>query len=329
MKKTEAVWLSFLATFCILAAVSSWAYTYPEKPLVANFSRAIITDETVETNETAIIVSVVSNFPTIGTTNEYYYLVLIRTADNAREIVRVDSVDSGTKTLFVQRAQDDTQALEFSRNDRVEMWLTAGLMNDWRNYIFNKTSNTCVETTNTVFGMIADFSTYVSNMITTTTNWVADEQQETRDYVDSQVSSVTVFPGIVTPFAGTNAPSGWLECDGSAISRTTYSNLFAVVGTTFGAGDTNTTFNIPDLRGEFVRGWDNGAGVDIGRDFGSNQSYAVEDHTHSLPNVWRTATGIYVGSGGTRRYIEATESGSYGENETRPRNVALMYIIKY
>lgn len=60
--------------------------------------------------------------------------------------------------------------------------------------------------------------------------------------------------GMITPYAGTSAPSGWLICDGSAISRTTYANLFTLVGTTYGSGDGSTTFNLPDLRNRIATG---------------------------------------------------------------------------
>lgn len=63
---------------------------------------------------------------------------------------------------------------------------------------------------------------------------------------------VGLKPGFVCPFAGTTAPDGWLICDGSAISRTTYADLFAVIGTTYGEGDGNTTFNLP--KGNFPFG---------------------------------------------------------------------------
>jgi len=58
----------------------------------------------------------------------------------------------------------------------------------------------------------------------------------------------------VLPFAGASAPDGWLLCDGSAISRTTYSSLFATIGTSYGSGDGSTTFNLPDYRWTFLRG---------------------------------------------------------------------------
>ena len=64
------------------------------------------------------------------------------------------------------------------------------------------------------------------------------------------------FPiGTVHAFAGTTAPEGWAMCDGSALSRTEYAALFAVIGTIYGAGD-GSTFNLPDMRGEFLRGAD-------------------------------------------------------------------------
>jgi len=67
----------------------------------------------------------------------------------------------------------------------------------------------------------------------------------TKQFKDIYLSSLT---GIVVPFAGSSAPTGWLMCDGSAVSRTTYANLFGIIGETYGAGDTSTTFNLPDLR---------------------------------------------------------------------------------
>jgi microcystin-dependent protein len=87
--------------------------------------------------------------------------------------------------------------------------------------------------------------------------------------------------GAVQLFAMNAVPTGWLECNGAAISRNTYANLFAVIGTTYGAGDGSITFNVPDLRGEFVRGFDNGRGIDPGRVLGSNQAAANQSHTHA------------------------------------------------
>jgi microcystin-dependent protein len=71
--------------------------------------------------------------------------------------------------------------------------------------------------------------------------------------------------GTVLDFAGTAAPSGWLMCYGQAVSRTTYANLFAAIGTTYGAGDGTTTFNLPDLRGRVAAGKDDMGGTAANR----------------------------------------------------------------
>lgn len=78
--------------------------------------------------------------------------------------------------------------------------------------------------------------------------------------------------GIIVFFAMPAAPLGYLKANGAAVSRTTYATLFAAIGTTFGAGDGTTTLNLPDVRGEFVHGWDDSRGVDGGSVLGSNQA---------------------------------------------------------
>ena len=130
--------------------------------------------------------------------------------------------------------------------------------------------------------------------------------------------------GAVSAFAMNSAPTGWLKANGSAISRTTYASLFAAIGTTFGVGDGSTTFNIPDLRGEFVRGWDDSRGIDSGRAFGSAQADDFKSHTHAaLVNSGQLGTG-----GGSNYLGQPSLSGATGGTETRPRNIALLYCIK-
>lgn len=92
--------------------------------------------------------------------------------------------------------------------------------------------------------------------------------------VNEQLANATKVGTIIT-FPINASPTGFLECNGALLSRTTYANLFAVIGTIYGAGNGSTTFNIPDLRGEFIRGFDNGRGVDSGRSFGSFQDERV------------------------------------------------------
>ena len=92
---------------------------------------------------------------------------------------------------------------------------------------------------------------------------------------------------MVSAFATVWAPPGWLKCNGAAISRTTFSALFSRLGTVYGEGDGSTTFNVPDLRGLFPRGWDDGRGIDNGRAIGSYQEMMLHSHGHGA-----TATTI-------------------------------------
>lgn len=147
-------------------------------------------------------------------------------------------------------------------------------------------------------------------------------------------SGAAVPAGAVFYFAANSAPSGYLEANGAAISRTTYSALFAVVGTTFGSGDGSSTFNLPDLRGEFLRGWDNGKGTDSGRTFGSFQDHQLQLHSHTEKFGNNSPHQDQAGSGTADNDINTTgqtstsgTTGNFG-SETRPRNIALLPCIK-
>ncbi|WP_420549927.1 phage tail protein [Curvivirga sp.] len=133
--------------------------------------------------------------------------------------------------------------------------------------------------------------------------------------------------GTVIWHAADTAPSGFLECNGDAVSRTTYSALFDVIGETFGNGDGSTTFNLPDLRGEFIRGWDNGRAIDNNRTFGSFQADEFKSHTHKYGSINGSGTSWPFGS--NYRYDDDLDTSAAGGSETRPRNVALLPCIKY
>ena len=136
--------------------------------------------------------------------------------------------------------------------------------------------------------------------------------------------------GAVDYFAMSSAPTGYLKANGAAISRSTYSTLFTAIGTTFGTGDGSTTFNVPDLRGEFVRGWADGRAVDTGRALGSAQADDFKSHTHGYVN---NGTGYDNDNnqGGNRygAYGNALNTSATGGTETRPRNIALLACIKF
>lgn len=154
-----------------------------------------------------------------------------------------------------------------------------------------------------------------------------------------------VQPGTLIPYAGTSAPTGFLSCDGSAISRSTYSALYLAIGTTWGSGNGTTTFNLPDLRGSFLRG--SGAGLNPSpRTVGSYEADAYLNHTHTITDPGHVHTVPFYNSGqGTPFSGSAITAGSSssttlantgitvntsttGDTETRPKNYAALYCIK-
>ena len=180
----------------------------------------------------------------------------------------------------------------------------------------------------------------------------ADLQAATKKYVDDEVAGIPAATdltpaGTVIYTARSTAPTGYLKANGAAVSRTTYATLFSAIGTTYGGGDGSTTFNLPDLRGEFVRGLDDGRGVDTSRTLGSSQGDATAlpsnafttsnpgNHSHSYSGGDRQN----VGSGGASQPVSQggnttgaagahTHTIGGGDAETRPRNIALLACIK-
>ena len=94
---------------------------------------------------------------------------------------------------------------------------------------------------------------------------IEEQPSGSAKYWAEKISPENLLPvGMILAWPGTKAPSGWLNCDGSVVSRTTYADLFSVIGTTFGAGDGSTTFKLPDYRGDFLRGYLSGTSSAIG-----------------------------------------------------------------
>jgi len=155
-------------------------------------------------------------------------------------------------------------------------------------------------------------------------------------------ASLTWPVGIVIPFASETVPTGWLECNGASLLRSSYAALFAAIGTVHGTADA-THFNLPDMRGYFVRGWDHGAANDpgaasrtaaatggaTGDHVGTVQADELKAHTHNFKVYASQGT---VGSGSARCYNAAgtiyDPVESTGGSETRPKNKSMMFIIK-
>jgi len=158
------------------------------------------------------------------------------------------------------------------------------------------------------------------------------------------------FPaGLIMPFAGdvNKIPAGWLLCDGSAKSRTQYADLFAAIDINWGAGDLTSTFNLPDLRGQFLRGVDSTAGVDpdassrinkynggnTGNKVGSFQGDDLKSHNHGLNQIKASpfsGNPGYLGPNcNSSTWDNTMITNNTGGNETRSKNAYVLYIIKY
>lgn len=163
------------------------------------------------------------------------------------------------------------------------------------------------------------------------------------DVLSSALDNVVGVPtGTETTWATDTPPSGWLEENGASLSRATYAALFAVIGVTYGSVDGNT-FNLPDARGEFIRGWAHGSANDpdraartnrgdgtTGDVVGSKQVDLFKAHTHTYPDFNHYANSST--SSQTYKHHDAGQTkttNSTGGNETRPRNTNRMIIIKY
>lgn len=172
-----------------------------------------------------------------------------------------------------------------------------------------------------------------------------------QNVITSLGSSSWDFIGMVIPCPVETAPEGFLECNGAAISKTTYADLYAFMksgGDTAIYGESGTNFYLPDYRGRFLRGWDHGIARDPDRatrtnrgdtqggdHVGTTQDDEYKAHNH---NVYLTANSADDGSypyqagvdqAGNMSYVSYTARTTQGGNETRPKNINAMWIIKY
>ena len=203
-----------------------------------------------------------------------------------------------------------------------------------------------------VYDAMTDFdSIALSGTPTSTTAPTGNRSTQiaTTNFVGAECSIAAPI-GSVYAFAGANSPAGWLTCNGALLSRTTYAALFAVIGTTYGAGDGSTTFALPDFRNMFLRGHD----TSTGRGLGSFQDDAIRNIQGEarFSAVSGADTMIFWTSGsfsmggevavGSHKQIQGGATDSYEQQlffnaanvvptdvENRPKNKTVNYIIKY
>lgn len=234
----------------------------------------------------------------------------------------------------------------------------------WSNVYSQTVDTTTLNATTVKFSNLTDSSLASINKIDNDASLSANSdsrlatQRAIKKYIDDAIAAevgdrlaqsnllqenINGFQGI--PFGtimytpSSTVPAGYLPVNGQSLSKNTYARLYSVVGGIY--GETDTTFRLPDLRGEFIRVWDNGRGVDAGRTIGSSQAGDIQSHSHPYVDTYFKEhwgqdgqfNGAYGSNGGADNdnydsNYQRTTSAT-GGNETRPRNIALQAIIKY
>jgi microcystin-dependent protein len=343
-----------------MAAIYSLNASSSEPSAANSVARMIWADET--NNELKIRNGTNTSFITIGSLDETNLGLATKASPTFTGNV---GVPAGTvSSLPIRRSDDTNTGIYFSAADTLDI-ATGGTRRahfDTNGItIRDRKALRLRDTSNSNFVAIQAPSN-VSSDVTLT---LPDNDGDNGDVLQSDGSgnlSFAALPqavptGSVHLMATTTVPSGYLKCNGAAISRTTYSDLFAIIGTTHGEGDGSSTFNVPDLRGEFVRGWDDSRGVDSGRSFGSSQTDQNKSHNHTATSTvtdpghfhttenfvvrsnFQEPRNLGVGTDGNANSTGNTNSkttgitvsttiANDGATDARPRNIAMMYVIK-
>jgi len=188
---------------------------------------------------------------------------------------------------------------------------------------------------------MADFPTAKTNAVDNVTDVLAKHinNLENKVGIDSSTDTSSldykvrhVIPaGTITMFGGSSAPTGYLLCDGSAVSRTTYADLFTAIGTTYGTGDGSTTFNVPNVKGKVPVGRDGAdTSFDALGETGGEKTHTLTsgempEHTHTQDAHYHR---IEVGgaSGGTSRYKHTTSNGVTNDEDSGGHSVGTQYV---
>lgn len=199
-------------------------------------------------------------------------------------------------------------------------------------------------------GYAANASTSATNAATSETNASnsasAAATSETNAAASATAAASFAVVGVVQAFAGSTTPDGWLLCDGSAVSRTTYAALFAVIGTTYGSGNGSTTFNLPNLTDKFIQGNSTSGSVKSAGlpNITGSFDLLVANNAHIRPDrasgaFSKSGTYGYISSGdasgsssdlGQIDFSASSSNSIYGNSTTvQPPAVTMRYIIKY
>ena len=278
-----------------------------------NASAAIALSKLAAATASRALVSDASGFVTAATTT-------------STEIGYVNGVTSAIQTQINDKAP--IASATFTGTTTVAQIIDSGLTADTVPYANASKQLTSSAVTPTELGYVSGVTSAIQTQI-------------------NAISATTVPSGQISMYGGAAAPAGYLLCNGAAVSRTTYAALFTAISTTFGVGDGSTTFNVPDIRGIFVRGagthgtLTNANGTAFTGTLGAQQNDKMQGHAHSgtFPQVNGShvndaGTGTLYGTGSTNSASIGNPSadGSNGTprtgTETNPANISLTYIIK-
>ena len=283
------------------------------------------------------------------------YTLVLNPDTAIEEIVTVDADQSGVSapTLKVTRAQDGTTAQVHTAGQIVKHMITGRDLQEAQNHIdataVHGATGAVVGTTNTqtLTNKTLTSPKINENVALTATSTELNYVDGVTSAIQTQINNIASVPtGVINPWAGVagSPPTGWLLCDGTAVSRSTYSTLFGIVGTFYGVGDNSTTFNVPNLKGRVPVGLDSTqTEFDTRGETGGAKTHTltaaeIPGHTHQVTIMGSDlsyGTAALQGSnGGTQQSINAGEGGGSnpaggGAHNNLQPYIVVNYIIKF
>ena len=267
-------------------------------------------------------------FPSPVAGTSFFKLTIIDAATGS--LTEIVHVTARTGDVFtIQRGQEGTVPRAWSANDIAANMMTAGTLS----YILGNFQP--LDPTLTALAALVGVANKLPYFNGDDTAALTDLTQVGRDIIGkSTIADILTYlglgegsalpVGIPVPWPSATPPTGWLKCNGATFTAAQYPKLAQVY----------PTLILPDLRGEFIRGWDDGRGVDPGRPILSNQLHMLASHSHTLvswPNSGNPAShgGAQDANGGNGEVYQSNSPVlPSGGTETRPRNVAFNYIVR-
>lgn len=275
------------------------------------------------------------------------YTLVLNPDTAIEEIVTVDANQSGVSapTLKVTRAQDGTTAQVHTAGQIVKHMITGRDLQEAQNHIdataVHGATGAVVGTTNTqtLTNKTLTSPKINENVALTATSTELNYVDGVTSAIQTQINNIASVPaGVINPWAGVagSPPTGWLLCDGTAVSRSTYSTLFGIVGTAYGVGDNSTTFNLPNLKGKVPVGLDSTqTEFDTRGETGGAKTVTLTEaqmpgHTHAYGFGGGTTGGAYITQASpSGTFANSTTTGSGEAHPNLQPYIVVNYIIKF